>query len=102
MVLFLAVYVLCDHAATISNSTVPQIQFIDSLLRRVPTVQTVQPIVEIPEVPLLDWFLTCSLLCNVVHSLRVEVVDISVVETLQLQSIEKVVDVCYAGSRVQS
>ena len=46
---------LCDHAATISSSIVPQIQVIDSgwlfLLcgqRRVLTVQTVQPIVEIP------------------------------------------------------
>ena len=44
-----------DHAVTISSSIVPQIQFIDSgwlfLLcgqRRVLTVQTVQPIVEIP------------------------------------------------------
>ena len=108
---------LCDHAATISGSTVPQIQFVDSgwlfLQRRVPTVQTVQPIVEIPQVPLLDRFLTCPLLCNAVRSLRVEVVDISVVaqvqiplvplklvEILQLQSIDKVVDVCCTGPAV--
>ena len=76
--------------------------------RRVPTVQIVQLIVEIPLVPLLDRFLTCPLLCNVVHSSRVKVFDISVVaqrlrsfgpsvqkiiEILQLQFIDKVVDV---------
>ena len=96
----------------------PQIQFIDSswlfLLcgqRRVLTVQTVQPIVEIPLVPLLDWFLTCPW-CNVVHSSRVKVVDISVVaqmqiplflliiEILQLQYIDKVIDVGFAGPEV--
>ena len=98
--------------------TVPKIQFIDSgwlfLLcgqRRVLTVQTVQPIVEIPMVPLLDWFLTCPL-CNVVHSSRVKVVDTSVVaqmqiplflliiEILQLQYIDKVIDVGFAGPAV--
>ena len=65
-------------------------QFIDSgwlfLLcgqRRILTVQTVQPIVEFPQVPLLDWFLTGPL-CNVVHSSRVKVVDISVVAQMQI------------------
>ena len=69
----------------------PQIQFIDSgwlfllcVQRRVLTVQTVQPIVEIPQVPLLDRFLTRPLLCNVVHSLCVKVVDVSVVAQMQI------------------
>ena len=48
---------LCGHTATISSSTVPQIQFIDSgwlfLLcgqRRVLTVQTVQLIVKVVDI----------------------------------------------------
>ena len=65
--------------------------------------------------PLLDRFLTCPLLCNVVHNLRVEVVDISVVsqmqillvplvqkfiEILQLQYVDNVLDVWFAGPAV--
>ena len=57
--------------------------------------------VEFSQVPLLDQFLTYPLLCHM-HSTRVKVVDISVVaqmqipftiEILQLQFIDKVVDV---------
>ena len=62
----------------------PQIQFFDSgwlfLLcgqRRVLTVLTVQPIVEILQVPFLDRLFTCPLLCNVVHSSGLQAVDIS-------------------------
>ena len=64
----------CDHAATVPSSfdlKVPQIQFIGSgwiflfcVQRHVPTVQTVQFSIEILQVPFLDWFLTCPLLCN--------------------------------------
>ena len=103
----------------------PQIQFIDSgwifLQRWVPTVQTVKQTVEFLQLPLLDQFLTCPLLCNARCAVRVvKVVDISVVaqmqfplvlnvqntiEILQLQFIDKVIDACCAGpasSRVQS
>ena len=81
----------CDHASTISSSTVHQIQFIDSgwifllcVQRRVPTVQTVQLIVEIPQVPLLDRFLTCPVIVQRRCAVRgVKVVDTSVVAQMQ-------------------
>ena len=78
----------CDHAATISSSALARgaldsvhRQWLDipvMLQRRLRTVQTVHMTVEILQVPLLDWFLTCPLLCIArCHFTVVEVVDIS-------------------------
>ena len=67
-----------------------------------------QMTVEILQVLLLHRFLTCPLWCNVMHSSCVQVVDIcggadadsfgpslqKIIEILQLQFIDKVVDVC--------
>ena len=63
----------CDHAAASSSSALswrcPRVSSSTEFLlavvlqRRVPTVQTVQQTVAILQVPLLDWFLTCPLLC---------------------------------------
>ena len=83
--------------------------------RRVPTVHIVQLIVEILQVPLLDRFLTCPLLCNVGaqfacqgrrHLCRGADADFfgpsvqKIIEILQLQFIDKVVDDCCAGPAV--
>ena len=111
----------CDHAATISSSSelkVPQIQFIDSgwifllcVQRQVPTVHTVQFSVEIPQVPLKDWFLTRPLSCNArcIYGCQVrghlcrgaEAVSLGpvqkTIDIVQLQFIDKVFDVCCAG-----
>ena len=62
----------CDHAATSSNtltgrcprfSSSTEFLLAVALQRRVPTVQTVQPTVEIFQVPFLELVLTCPLLC---------------------------------------
>ena len=58
--------------------------FLLCVQKQEPTVHTVQITVKTLQVPLLDWFLTCPLLCNVVHSLCVEVVDFSVVAQMQI------------------
>ena len=93
----------------------PQIRFVGSgwiflLCRteRYAQCQTVHMTVETLQVPLLDWFLTCPLLCNARCTVSVvKVVDIPVVtqailmvstvlntkEILQLQFIDKVFDV---------
>ena len=58
----------CDHAATISSNSVPQIQF--STVAGYSCSETgthsanCELIVEFPQVPFLDQSLTCPLLCN--------------------------------------
>ena len=77
-----------------------QIQFIDCdwifllcVQRQIPTVQTVQQTVEILQVPLLDWFLTCPLLCMPRSSKSLSLTVQKAIVILQLQFIDKVFDV---------